>query len=122
MTENDRKWPQMTANDRKWPHMTAYDQKWLQMTKLTVIESKWLEMTNDCKLLQITANDKNWLEMNRMIRNEQSLHFVGMHADCKALYAWLYVSMLVMQNRKVGMLEDVNIPTDNHSCTQERIH
>jgi hypothetical protein len=44
-------------------------------------------MTSDRKWLQITANDKNWLEMNRMIRNDQSLHFVGMHADCKALYA-----------------------------------
>ena len=33
-----------------------------------------------------------------------------------------YVSMLVMQNMKVGMLEDVNIPTNNRTCTQARIH
>ena len=55
--------------------------------------------------------------MNRMIKNDKNLHFVGMHADCKALYACTYVSMLVMQNMKVGMLEDINIPTDNHACT-----
>ena len=31
----------------------------------------------------MTANEQ---KMTGMIRNDQSLHFVGMHADCTALY------------------------------------
>ena len=80
MTEIDHIWPQMTPNDQK-------RQKLPKMTANVSIDSNWKQMTANDKWPQITANDKNWLEMIRMIRNDQSLHFEGMHADCNALDA-----------------------------------
>ena len=49
-----------------------------------------------------------------MNRNDQSLHFVGMHTDCKALYA---CTLCINVSSAKHESEDVNIPTDNHACT-----